>query len=95
MFRTVEGSGFISPMCGITGIVERDPLRPVDRAELERMVETLRHRGPDDHGEMVKPGIGFGMRRLSIIDIECGQQPFTNEDGTVYLVANGEIYNHV
>lgn len=95
MFRTVECSGFTSPMCGITGIVERDPVRPVDRAELERMVETLRHRGPDDHGELVKPGIGFGMRRLSIIDIECGQQPFANEDGTVHLVANGEIYNHV
>ena len=81
-------------MCGIAGIVERDPARPVDHGDLISMVESLRHRGPDDHGEVVQPGFGLGMRRLSIIDIECGQQPFSNEDGTIYLVANGEIYNH-
>ncbi|MEE2789996.1 MAG: asparagine synthase (glutamine-hydrolyzing) [Acidobacteriota bacterium] len=81
-------------MCGITGIVERDFARPVDRGQLERMVETLRHRGPDDRGQFVKQGVGLGMRRLSIIDVESGQQPFANEDGTVHLVANGEIYNH-
>ena len=57
-------------MCGITGIVERDFARPVDRAQLERMVETLRHRGPDDRGQFVKQGVGLGMRRLSIIDVE-------------------------
>ncbi|MBM62285.1 MAG: asparagine synthase (glutamine-hydrolyzing) [Acidobacteria bacterium] len=81
-------------MCGIAGIVERDPARPVDHGDLISMVESLRHRGPDDHGEVVQPGFGLGMRRLSIIDIECGQQPFSNEDGTIHLVANGEIYNH-
>lgn len=81
-------------MCGIAGIVERDPARPVSETELGRMVETLRHRGPDDQGQVIQAGIGLGMRRLSIIDVECGQQPFSSEDGTTHLVANGEIYNH-
>ena len=81
-------------MCGIAGIVERDPARPVAPAELDRMVNTLRHRGPDDSGAVTLPGVGLGMRRLSIIDVSGGRQPFTSEDGTVQLVANGEIYNH-
>ena len=58
------------------------------------MVDTLRHRGPDDSGAVTQPGAGLGMRRLSIIDVEGGQQPFASEDGTVQLVANAEIYNH-
>jgi asparagine synthase (glutamine-hydrolysing) len=81
-------------MCGIAGIVERDPDRPVDRALLGRMVRTLRHRGPDDEGQVTLPGVGLAMRRLSIIDVAGGQQPFESEDGTIRLVANGEIYNH-
>ena len=81
-------------MCGIAGIVERDPVRPVARDDLGRMVETLRHRGPDDEGAVTLPGVALGMRRLSIIDVAGGQQPFASEDGVVQLVANGEIYNH-
>ena len=81
-------------MCGIVGIVDRDLDRPVAPDELERMVRTLRHRGPDEEGSVRLPGVGLGMRRLSIIDVGGGQQPFTNEDGAVQLVANGEIYNY-
>ena len=58
------------------------------------MVDTLRHRGPDDEGTRVGPGVGLGMRRLSIIDVVGGRQPFSSEDDTIQLVANGEIYNH-
>ena len=81
-------------MCGIAGIVERDPVRPVLRDDLGRMVDTLRHRGPDDEGAVTLPGAGLGIRRLSIIDVAGGQQPFASEDGAIQLVANGEIYNH-
>jgi asparagine synthase (glutamine-hydrolysing) len=81
-------------MSGIAGIVERDPARPVDPTQINRMVETLRHRGPDQHGQLVRPGVGLGMRRLSVIDVRNGQQPFASEDGSTHLVANGEIYNH-
>lgn len=82
-------------MSGIAGIVERNPARPVDPTQVNRMVETLRHRGPDQHGQLVRPGVGLGMRRLSVIDVRNGQQPFSSEDGSTHLVANGEIYNHV
>lgn len=57
------------------------------------MVRTLRHRGPDDEGQVLLPGIGLAMRRLSIIDVSGGHQPFESEDGAIHLVANGEIYN--
>ena len=80
-------------MCGIVGIVERDPQRPVPAADVERMVRTLHHRGPDEEGSVVLPGVGLAMRRLAIVDLAGGQQPFANEDGTLQLVANGEIYN--
>lgn len=81
-------------MCGIAGIVARDPERPTPADGLAAMVATLRHRGPDDAGQIALPGAGLGMRRLSIIDVDGGGQPFTNEDGTIHLVGNGEIYNH-
>jgi asparagine synthase (glutamine-hydrolysing) len=79
-------------VCGICGIVS---LRgePVDRAVLERMNETLQHRGPDSGGVVVSPGAGLGARRLSIIDLAGGDQPIANEDETVWVVQNGEIYN--
>ena len=80
-------------MCGIVGIVHRDRTRPVIADDLARMVRTLRHRGPDEEGSVTLPGVGLAMRRLSIIDLTGGQQPFTNEDAAVQLVANGEIYN--
>jgi len=82
-------------MCGICGIV--GPER-VDRDVLARMNGVLRHRGPDDEGFFVReyeqgPSVGLGFRRLSIIDLESGNQPIANEDGSVQLVFNGEIYN--
>ena len=82
-------------MCGIVGIVERDLERPVPADDVERMVRTLNHRGPDEEGSVLMPGVGLGMRRLAIVDIAGGQQPFANEDGTIQVVANGEIYNFV
>ena len=80
-------------MCGIVGIVERDAQRPIAVDEIERMVRTLNHRGPDEEGSVVLPGVGLAMRRLAIVDLAGGQQPFANEDGSLQLVANGEIYN--
>jgi asparagine synthase (glutamine-hydrolysing) len=80
-------------MCGIVGIVESDLSRPVEPDELIRMVRTLHHRGPDEEGSVVLTGVGLGMRRLSIVDLAGGQQPFNNETDTIQLVANGEIYN--
>lgn len=82
-------------MCGIVGIVERESDRPVLREDVQRMVRTLVHRGPDEEGTVALPGVGLGMRRLSIVDVERGQQPFSNEDESIWLVANGEIYNHL
>ena len=79
-------------MCGIAGI-----LGPADKlvsaAEIRSMCSVMVHRGPDDEGVHAGPGIGLGMRRLSIIDLETGRQPMRGEDGTVHVVANGEIYN--
>ncbi len=80
-------------MCGIVGLVESDPARPVPEAELQQMVRTLVHRGPDEEGHVILPGVGLAMRRLAIVDLAGGQQPFTNEAGDIQLVANGEIYN--
>ncbi len=81
-------------MCGICGIFFLDGEPPVSGATIRRMTATLRHRGPDDEGVYVGPGIGLGHRRLSIIDLEGGHQPVSNEDGTVWVLLNGEIYNH-
>ena len=80
-------------MCGIVGIVESDLSRPVLSDDLTRMVRMLHHRGPDEEGSVALRGVGLGMRRLSIVDLAGGQQPFSNETDTVQLVANGEIYN--
>lgn len=82
-------------MCGITGIFDLRDQRPIDRAVLERINDMQWHRGPDEAGLYLEPGLGFGHRRLSIIDIAAGQQPMFNEDGTVAVVFNGEIYNFV
>lgn len=81
-------------MCGIAGILHhRDP-RPVDPLELARMTERLVHRGPDDEGVYTSGPVGLAHRRLSIIDVKGGHQPMSNEDDTVWIVFNGEIYNH-
>ena len=81
-------------MCGITGIFDTRGRRGIDRALLARMNDSQFHRGPDEAGLHVEPGLGLGHRRLSIIDLSTGQQPLCNEDGTVIVVFNGEIYNY-
>ena len=81
-------------MCGIIGIFDRVG-EPVDRRLLERMTLAIQHRGPDGQGYFVKRGVGLGHRRLSIIDVEGGSQPISNEDGTLQIVFNGEIYNYI
>ena len=80
-------------MCGIAGIVDEQRRGPVDEETLHQMCQAIVYRGPDDEGIFVKNGVGFGMRRLSIIDISGGHQPVFNEDRTVWVVYNGEIYN--
>jgi asparagine synthase (glutamine-hydrolysing) len=79
-------------MCGIAGIFSIEG-GPIHREEIERMCEALVHRGPDDEGIYLAGRAGLGMRRLSIIDLSTGHQPLCNEDGTVWVVFNGEIYN--
>src|SRR5713101_3629092 len=92
-------------MCGIVGIVDSSA-RPPDEAALRDMCAAIVHRGPDDEGYFVSYGsgsggqfqggasAGLGMRRLAIIDLQTGKQPIHNEDGTVWVVLNGEIYNY-
>ena len=80
-------------MCGIVGIVSSDQT-PVHRTWVEAMNRSIHHRGPDDDGFYVNGAVGLGMRRLSIIDVEGGQQPVHNEDKTIWVVFNGEIYNY-
>lgn len=80
-------------MCGITGIFDTRGAGPLSRELLHRMNETQFHRGPDEGGLHLEPGLGLGHRRLSIIDLATGQQPLFNEDGSVVVVFNGEIYN--
>ena len=80
-------------MCGITGIFDINGDNEISRELLHRMNETQFHRGPDEGGLHLEPGVGLGHRRLSIIDLSTGQQPLFNEDGSVVVVFNGEIYN--
>jgi len=93
-------------MCGITGAIWNDPRLAVEPGVLERMTDVLAHRGPDDAGRYESefrlrppyepmPGVALGHRRLAIIDVAHGRQPMTNEDGSVQVVFNGEIYNFV
>ncbi len=79
-------------MCGIAGFVRLD--QPAQHSLVQAMCDEIRHRGPDDEGVHVDRGCGIGMRRLSIIDLSTGHQPISNEDGTVWIVFNGEIYNY-
>jgi len=81
-------------MCGICGITNFDPQMPVDRKLLQAMCDVIRHRGPDEEGFYNNGNIGLGSRRLKIIDLSTGQQPIHNEDKTVWIVFNGEIYNY-
>ena len=87
------GNELSSIMCGIYGIMDfQRPDAPLAR-QLARMGAIIEHRGPDDHGQYIAPGIALGMRRLSIIDVAGGHQPIANENETVWVVLNGEIYN--
>jgi asparagine synthase (glutamine-hydrolysing) len=80
-------------MCGIAGVLYADPSRPVEKAVLRAMGRSIAHRGPDAEGFLEEPGVGLVHRRLSIIDLSGGDQPIGNEDGSVQVVFNGEIYN--
>ncbi len=81
-------------MCGITGIFDTRGSGEISRAVLQRMNDSQLHRGPDEGSLHIEPGVGLGHRRLSIIDIATGQQPLFNEDNSVVVVFNGEIYNY-
>ena len=80
-------------MCGICGKLNFDVSASVNPRVIAGMLDTIRHRGPDDEGAYVTANVGLGHRRLSIIDLSTGHQPLSNEDGTVWIVFNGEIYN--
>ena len=80
-------------MCGLCGMFEPGGGRPAQRDTLKAMADTIRHRGPDDEGFYCCGPVGLAHRRLSIIDVEGGHQPLSNEDGTIWIVFNGEIYN--
>jgi len=81
-------------VCGIYGAFSTDGERPIQAEVLERMAHVLAHRGPDGGGDHLAGPFGMGMRRLSIIDLEGGDQPICNENGTLWVVFNGEIYNY-
>src|SRR6202521_5680636 len=81
-------------MCGICGVVQFAPDAQLQPELLRRMCAAMVHRGPDDDGVYTQGRVGLGMRRLSIIDLATGHQPISNEDGTIWIVFNGEIYNH-
>lgn len=81
-------------MCGIAGILNRDLERPLDRAILEKMTDMMAYRGPDDRGIYIDGNIGFGHRRLSIIDLTTGQQPMMESGRARVITYNGEIYNY-
>src|SRR5687767_9668570 len=93
-------------MCGIAGAIWNVDGEPLSGDTLKRMTDVLSHRGPDDQGAYLSdvrhglsheptPGVALGHRRLSIIDVAGGRQPLSNEDGTIWLVFNGEIYNYL
>ena len=93
-------------MCGIAGSIWTSPKLAINPDILRKMMAALRHRGPDDEGELFQdctlhngngstPGVALGFRRLSIIDLQTGNQPLGNEDGSIQVIFNGEIYNFV
>jgi asparagine synthase (glutamine-hydrolysing) len=81
-------------MCGIAGILKMDPRAAAEEIRLKKMLDTLRHRGPDGEGRHVEGPVALGHRRLAIVDPQGGRQPMTNESRSAWLVCNGEIYNH-
>jgi asparagine synthase (glutamine-hydrolysing) len=83
-------------MCGICGVVQLDgtPRLPVEQHVLDRMTDAMEHRGPSDRGTILEDGVAIGVRRLSIVDVEGGHQPFPNEDASIWAAQNGELFNH-
>src|ERR1700757_1650965 len=81
-------------MCGIAGMVDLAARRPVPEDVLYRMAAAIIHRGPDEDGYLVRPGIGLASRRLSIIGLADGRQPIFNEDRSVAVVYNGELFDY-
>jgi asparagine synthase (glutamine-hydrolysing) len=82
-------------MCGIVGTLNLSDPKPIPESGLRQMLAMLRHRGPDEFGIYLDDWVGLGNARLSIIDLSSGQQPISNEDGTLWIVFNGEIFNYV
>jgi len=82
-------------MCGICGIINDSNRENINQHDLEVMIRKIKHRGPDDEGYFVNPSIGLGHCRLSIIDLETGHQPMANEDNSLWISYNGEVYNYV
>src|SRR4051794_24945693 len=82
-------------MCGIAGVVRSSEELHADAAAVRKMCGVMVHRGPDDEGFHFDGPAGLGMRRLSIVDLQTGHQPISNEDETLWIVFNGEIYNHL
>ena len=82
-------------MCGIAGIIDLVGQRPAPEGVVQRMARAITHRGPDEEGFLEQPGISLAARRLSIVDLADGQQPMTNEDRSVFVVFNGELFDYV
>src|SRR5258708_23374748 len=82
-------------MCGIAGMIDLGGQRPVPEGTIQRMARALVHRGPDEEGFLVRPGLALASRRLSIVGLADGQQPVTNEDKSVFVVFNGELFDYV
>src|SRR5437899_10151611 len=80
-------------MCGICGQFNFESMAPVRRPDIEAMTGTIVHRGPDDEGYFLDGPLGLGFRRLSIIDLSCGHQPMSDDEESVWVIFNGEIYN--
>src|SRR5213593_2287136 len=81
-------------MCGIAGIIDLSGRRPSAPERIQAMAEALTHRGPDEDGFLERPGLGFASRRLSIVGLADGRQPIFNEDGSVAVVFNGELFDY-
>src|SRR5947207_941686 len=81
-------------MCGIAGVLNLREGEPVPEQQMRRMLAAIRHRGPDEFGIYLDPQVALGSARLSIIDLHAGQQPISNEDQTLWIVFNGEIFNY-
>jgi len=94
MLLPCKATNRIYSMCGIAGVLHLDQ-KTADRSLLERMLAPIRHRGPDDYGTMVDQRVGLAHARLSIIDLAGGRQPMSNEDGSIWVTFNGEIFNYV